>query len=63
MVLVPKAGGSYRLCVDYRKVNAVTLPDSFPLPRMDDIIDDLGTARYVTKLDLLQGYYQVPLTE
>lgn len=63
VVLVPKAGGSYRLCVDYRKVNAVTLPDSYPLPRMDDIIDNLGTARYVSKLDLLQGYYQVPLTE
>lgn len=63
VVLVPKAGGSFRLCVDYRKVNKVTRPDAFPLPRMDDIIDDVGSARYVTKLDLLQGYYQVPLTE
>jgi len=63
VVLVPKSSGTYRLCVDYRKVNAVTVADSFPLPRMDDIIDDLGKARYLTKLDLLQGYYQVPLTE
>ncbi|XP_037774848.1 uncharacterized protein LOC119571769, partial [Penaeus monodon] len=62
VVLVPKSSGTYRLCVDYRKVNAVTVADSFPLPRMDDIIDDLGKARYLTKLDLLQGYYQVPLT-
>jgi len=63
IVLVPKSGGTYRLCVDYRKVNAVTVADSFPLPRMDDIIDDLGKARHLSKLDLLQGYYQVPLTE
>ncbi|XP_063600010.1 uncharacterized protein LOC134776228 [Penaeus indicus] len=63
VVLVPKSSGTYRLCVDYRKVNAVTVADSFPLPRMDDIIDDLGRARYLSKLDLLQGYYQVPLTE
>ena len=60
VVLVPKAGGEYRLCIDYRKINKVTVPDAFPLPRMDDIIDEVGPARYVSKLDLLQGYYQVP---
>ncbi|KAK3880561.1 hypothetical protein Pcinc_014957 [Petrolisthes cinctipes] len=63
VVLVPKPGGTYRMCVDYRRVNAVTVPDSYPLPHMDDIIDDLGSARFISKLDLLQGYYQVPLTE
>ncbi|XP_063586255.1 uncharacterized protein LOC134763618 [Penaeus indicus] len=63
VVLVPKTGGPFRLCIDYRKVNAVTVPDSYPLPRMDDIIDDLGKAKYLSKLDLLQGYYQVPLSE
>ncbi len=47
---------------DYRKVNAVTIPDCFPLPRMEDCIDNLGSARYVSKLDLLKGYWQVPLT-
>jgi len=62
VVLVPKGEGDYRLCVDYRKVNSVTVADSYPLPRVDDIIDDLGQARYLSKLDLLQGYYQVPLT-
>lgn len=61
VVLVPKGEG-YRLCIDYRKVNGVTVPDSYPLPRVDDIIDDLGRAKYLSKLDLLQGYYQVPLT-
>lgn len=51
------------MCTDYRKVNSVTVPDSFPLPRIEDIIDDIGGAKYVSKLDLLKGYYQVKLTE
>lgn len=61
-LLVPKSDGSFRFCTDYRKVNAVTVPDSYPLPRMEDCIDNLGSARFVTKLDLLKGYWQVPLT-
>ncbi len=44
-------------------MNAVTKPDSFPLPLMEDCIDKVGSARFVTKLDLLKGYWQVPLTE
>ncbi|KAL0153620.1 hypothetical protein M9458_051100, partial [Cirrhinus mrigala] len=47
---------------NYRKVNSVTKPDSFPLPRVEDCVDRVGSARYVTKLDLLKGYWQVPLT-
>lgn len=61
-LLVPKADSSVRFCTDYRKVNAVTKPDSFPLPRMEDCIDRVGPAKFVTKLDLLKGYWQVPLT-
>uniref|UniRef100_A0A3B1IW77 Gypsy retrotransposon integrase-like protein 1 n=1 Tax=Astyanax mexicanus TaxID=7994 RepID=A0A3B1IW77_ASTMX len=61
-VLVPKPDGSHRFCTDYRKVNAVTVADSYPLPRMDDCIDNIGAAHFVTKLDLLKGYWQVPLT-
>ncbi|XP_076053676.1 uncharacterized protein LOC143032679 [Oratosquilla oratoria] len=63
VVLVPKPDGSMRLCIDYRKLNAVTEPDSYPLPRIDDVIDEVGRAQWVTKLDLLQGYYQVRLSE
>ena len=63
VVLVPKAGGSYRLCVDYRRVNKLTVPDSYPLPRIDDILDELGAAKYLSKFDLLSGYHQVALTE
>lgn len=46
----------------FQKVNAVTKPDSFTLPRMEDCLDRVGSAQYVTKLDLLKGYWQVPLT-
>ncbi len=61
-ILVPKPDNTARFCTDYRKVNSITKPDSFPLPRMEDCIDRVGPARFVTKLDLLKGYWQVPLT-
>ncbi len=61
-LLVPKSDGSFRFCTDYRKINAVTKTDLFPLPRIDDCIDKVGPAKFVTKLDLLKGYWQVPLT-
>lgn len=62
-ILVPKQNGTYRMCTDYRKVNNVTKTDSFPIPRIDDCIDKVGKAKYVTKFDLLKGFWQVPLTE
>lgn len=62
-LLEMKPDGSPRFITDYRKVNAVTVPDSYPLPRMEDCVDNLGTAKFVSKLDLLKGYWQVPLTE
>ena len=62
-ILVPKPDGTYRLCTDYRKVNSVTKTDSFPIPRMDDCIDNVGNAKYVTKFDLLKGFWQIPLTD
>lgn len=43
-------------------VNSVTKPDSFPLPRIEDCVDKVGAAKYVSKLDLLKGYWQVQLT-
>jgi len=62
-LLTPKPDKSFRMCTDYRKVNALTRLDSYPLPRIDDLIDAVGKSRFVTKIDLLKGYYQVPLTE
>ena len=62
-VLVPKSDGTFRFCTDYRKVNLLTKSDSFPLPRIEDCIDRIGNSKYVTKMDLLKGYWQVPLTD
>ena len=53
-----KADGSLRLCVDYRALNAITLKDRGPLPRMDELFDHLHGARYFTSLDLWSGYHQ-----
>ena len=62
-LLVNKPDGTYRFCTDYRKLNAVTKPDSFPLPRLEDCVDQVGAATFVSKFDLLKGYWQVPLTD
>ena len=62
-ILLPKSNGTYRMCTDYRKVNSVTKTDSFPIPRIDDCIDKVGNSKYVTKFDLLKGFWQVPLTD
>ncbi|KAL2085961.1 hypothetical protein ACEWY4_019281 [Coilia grayii] len=62
VVLVPKPDESWRLCIDYRKVNLVTRTDAFPIPRLEDCIDQIGRAQYVSKIDLLKGYWQVPLS-
>ena len=62
-ILVPKSNGTYRMCTDYRKVNSVTKTDSFPIPRIDDCIDKVGNSKYVTRFDLLKGFWQVPLTD
>ena len=62
-LLVPKEDGQLRLCIDYRRVNSVTVPDAYPLPRIDDLIDTVGQSKFISKLDLQKGYHQIPLTE
>ena len=41
----------------------MTIPDAYPLPRIDDLIDEVGKSQYISKIELLKGYYQIPLTE
>ena len=60
--LVQKPDGTYRLFTDFRQVNKVTKSDLYPIPRVDDCVDRIGNAKFVSKLDLLKGYWQVPLT-
>ena len=58
-ILVLKPDGTFHMCTDYRKVNSVTKTDIFPMPQIDDCIDNIGQDKYVTKFDLLNGFWQI----
>jgi putative transposase len=57
--MVRKPDGSYRICIDYRKLNAVTIKDRYPLPNPAMIFDRLAGCKYFSKLDLRWGYWQI----
>ena len=63
IVLIGKKDGGIRFCVDYRKLNVVTQGDAYPMPRVDELLDQLGNSQYMTTLDLARGYWQVPVKQ
>ena len=61
IVAVRKPNGKIRLCVDYKKLNVHTLPEPFYMPRVEEVVESVGRACVISRLDLAKGYYQVPM--
>jgi hypothetical protein len=63
IVLVAKPDNSIRICIDYRRLNAISVSDNYPIPRISEVFEKIGSAKYLTQFDLTKGYYQIPLSE
>ena len=63
IILVPKPNNTRRMCVDYRRLNKITIQQSWPMPRIIDILDRFNGSRYFSALDLKSGFYQVEMEE
>lgn len=63
VLLVPKPDGTYRFCVDFRRLNKVSLRDSYPIPYMSSILDRLGNAQYLSSVDIKSAYWTIELEE
>jgi len=63
ILLVPKPGGKWRFCIDYRLINKYTVPDRFPLPRIDELLHAVKSSKHFVALDLRAGYWQIPMQE
>ncbi len=56
-----KKDGGIRIVIDYKKLNAITIKEPFSMPSVEDILSQLGNASFLSKLDLLKGFHQVPM--
>ena len=63
MVTVKKPDGTARICIDFKRINAITTPLPFYMPQVEEVLEQIGNSTVISKLDLAKGYYQVPMKE